>query len=509
MDAIRPVSFGLLILAAGALFSRLATVAVLAPPSQPEFAYEHGEIARNIVAGRGFSARFLGCEGPTSQQAPFYPLALAGAFWLFGGDTAPSILTFQLAQCVAGTALVLATAWVAWLLVPGRPAVGWLAGAIAAVFPAHLYMVTHIQVAVWAALALTLLMGVSLSLPARVPWTAAILSGTLGGLLLLIDPILALALPPVAWAYFQADRPATQSPRRKIVRRMGRLAVMAAITIVLLAPWIWRNRRVHGEFVFVKSTFGYAFWQGNNPQSLGTDKLPKRSVEAIRTRHDGSLRRANQALWEARHETLYIDDVLLKPSGYREFAGLSEPARSRLLGRRAWNYVCEHPRAYLERCARRLRYFLLFDETNPKAASRIYRATTVGWLAFTAIGLWSWRRRWRVAAAPLAIFALVTAFHTLVITSARFRIPIEPLSLTWTAQGLLTLVDWRWSNIVSIPWRRERTTVIRTDTSTSTANTSPAPTRQRAGAASRRTVARPATPSAKLDATWSHRDSHS
>ena len=41
----------------------------------------------------------------------------------------------------------------------------------------------------------------------------------------------------------------------------------------------------------------------------------------MRQQHDGTLAGMDRALWEARHETLYIDDVLLKPTGYREFAG--------------------------------------------------------------------------------------------------------------------------------------------------------------------------------------------
>src|SRR5262249_6710353 len=51
------------------------------------------------------------------------------------------------------------------------------------------------------------------------------------------------------------------------------LATMLFTAAVVLAPWTIRNALVHREFVFVKSTFGYAFWQGNCALSEGTDKV--------------------------------------------------------------------------------------------------------------------------------------------------------------------------------------------------------------------------------------------
>src|SRR5690606_5301365 len=48
------------------------------------FTYEHGEIAENLLAGRGFTVRFLGGEGPTSQQAPAYPILLAAIYAALG-----------------------------------------------------------------------------------------------------------------------------------------------------------------------------------------------------------------------------------------------------------------------------------------------------------------------------------------------------------------------------------------------------------------------------------------
>ena len=417
----------LILLGLLALGLRVGVVAVLWGEHAGPVGFEHDEIARNLLSGKGFTVEFLGHEGPTSQQAPFYPIYLAGVYGCFGAGTAASILAVQLLQCLAGTAVVLAVVWLSWSLLPDKRLVGWLAGLGAAVYPTHLYMVTHLQVAVWAALLLTLLLAVTVSPRWRATRNGAILAGVLAGMLLLVEPILALALPIAAVVFWTAE------PRRFGRTAFAHAALMAGVAAVLISPWLVRNRLVHGEFVFIKSTFGYALWQANNELSWGTDKVPKASSEDIRHEHDDTLAGMDRALWEARHEAIYIDNFLLTPADYIRLGQLSEPQRSRDLGRQARSFIGAHPGRYAGLCLQRLRYFLLFDETNPKAANRLYRAATAAWLMLGLVGLlasWPQRRRlWPT----YAIVGLVTLFHALVITGVRFRIPIEPITFVWAS----------------------------------------------------------------------------
>jgi hypothetical protein len=435
--AVSRSTVGLWLLAVVALVLRVAIVMVLGFGGEGPRTYEHGEIAANLVAGRGFTVTFLGAEGPTSQQAPFYPVLLAGAYWLFG-QTTTALAAMELLQCLAGTALVLCIVRLAWSLFPQQPGVGWLAGICAAVYPPHLYMVTHIQVVTWAALSLTLLLAIVASRRWAGTWSGAMLAGAVAGWLLLVEPILALALPVVGLWFLLRSRQVqpSQGPWRALTQSF----LLALVAALIVAPWLARNVRVHGQFVFIKSTFGYAFWQGNNAGSWGTDKLPRPAAEALRNTHDGSLAGMNQALWNARHKTLYIDDVLLKPSDYAELKTLSEPARSELLFARAMSDVRRDPSGYLVRCLRRLRYFLLFDDTNPKAANNVYRASTIIWLMLTLIGAIGCGRRWKTLWPLGAIFLIVTLFHALTITSARFRMPLEPLTFVWSATALAPLL---------------------------------------------------------------------
>lgn len=158
-----PAALGWLLVLALALGLRVGAVAWLDSAERRAAAYEHGRIAENLVAGRGFTITFLGVEGPTSQQAPLYPLMLAGLYTAFAPAAPEAHLAMQLLQCLAGTALVACVVWCVRIFLPGRPAAAWVAGAGAAVYPPHVYMVTHLQVAVWVALLLALAVCVACS----------------------------------------------------------------------------------------------------------------------------------------------------------------------------------------------------------------------------------------------------------------------------------------------------------------------------------------------------------
>ena len=450
----RSVPATLLALAVLAFALRVSAVLALDAWRDP-FTYEHGEIAKNLLAGRGFSVEFLGVDGATAQQAPFYPMLLAAAYRLFGIDRPAAFLAVQILQCLAGAVTAVAVVWLGWSLLPGR-AGGWIAGLAVAVHPVQIYMVTHLQVVAWATLVLTVLLAASFSLRFR-GTRGAVFCGLLLGILLLIEPIFAVIAPIVALHRWLVTRRSGGTPappkhlpplplgevgrgsgrvrgaRRAGFQAIASVGIMTTATCLVVAPWIWRNDRTFGEVVFIKSTFGYAFWQGNNPHSWGTDKVKKATVEQLRRSHDGTPRAVHQAAWEARHETLYVDHLALSDEDRLDLARYEEPQRCRQLGRRAWRYILDNPGRYLQLCGIRLRYFLLFDETNPKAAHILYRGATILWLALCLAGIWYSRPYWHRLWPTFAVFAAVMIFHVLTIVSARFRIPLEPMTMVWVA----------------------------------------------------------------------------
>ena len=431
-----------------AIAVRVAAVLVLRNHEVARSTYEHGEIAANLLRGRGFSIDFLGRDGPTSQQAPIYPLLVAGAYAIGGIETPRALLLLELGQSVLGGLLVWGVMRLTRRIAPQSPALPAAAGFIAAVHPTLIYAATHVQVAGLAATLLvwTLDWGYRTG-ESRRTGEAAITGGFLA-LLALTDPILSLAMIGIACAVRQGCRGVTDGWCRTV-----RLCCWTmAVGLLGISPWLVRNHRVHGEFVAIKSTFGYAFWQGNCRLSEGTDKVRRASVEAIERGGPSSLdlRRLsglNRVLWEARHEAGYIDDIALTPADKKWLGRFSEPERSRILFRRALAELAADPWRYPLLCLRRLRYFVLFDETNPKSRPMVYRVPHAGLTVLAIAGLVlagpaGRRRLWPT----IAVAGAIAIFHTLTIVSARFHIPIEPLMAIWSAAALTrwaTALAWR------------------------------------------------------------------
>ncbi len=408
--------------------ARAAAVLALQSHLVPHSTFEHGEIAANLLAGRGFSVEFLGADGPTSQQAPLYPLLVAAAYAVGGVGTPRALLILELGQALLGGWLVAETIRLARSIAPGRKWVAIAGGLIVAVHPTLVYAATHVQVA---GLASVLLVGTLARAYESRTTRDAFLVGLWLAALMLTDPILGLVAPGLVWAMGRGGGSRWQGFGWKPVAAMGLAAALG------ISPWVARNAVVHGEFVPIKSTFGYAFWQGNCRLSRGTDKVVRASVETALSRDTGSLRDLNATLWAARHEAGYIDDIALTRADYRMLGAVTEPERSRILFRRALRELKDDPGRYASLCLRRLRYFVLFDETNPKTRNRLYRAAHLGLSTVALLGLLLAPRDVRRRLGPtLLTVGLIAGFHALTIVSARFHLPIEPLMAVWAASGL-------------------------------------------------------------------------
>jgi hypothetical protein len=473
------------VLIAIAIVSRIGAVWVLQSHLVPRSTYEHGEIASNLLAGRGFAIKFLGADGPTSQQAPVYPAIVAAAYAIGGIETPRSLFLLETGQSVLGGLLVLGVLHLCRSLVPGRKWMAWTAGLVVALHPTLVYAATHVQVATLATTLLTWTMAWAYQTGASVRRRDALITGGLLGLLTLTDPILALSAVGVIWAIWQTG----SGIPRDLRRSLGLIVVVVIVSLISISPWLVRNALVHGEFVAIKSTFGYAFWQGNCALSEGTDKVVRPSVEHMLDRdpaestqsglngklsgrrdvgltsdfdelsrvasstrlsspksvesesptYGSTLSGLNRTLWEARHEAGYLDDIALTKADFRLLGSVSEPERSRILFSRAISDLKADPVRYVRLCLRRLRYFIFFDETNPKTRVLAYRVPHVMLTGFALIGLLLTPPSVRKRLGPtIAAVALIALFHSLTIVSTRFHIPIEPLLAIWGAAGLVS-----------------------------------------------------------------------
>ncbi len=447
-QASRRVGLWLLFLAAAAV--RLTVVLTARSYLLPNVWYEYGEIAANLLNGNGFSVEFLGRFGPTASQAPVYPFLVATAYKLFGVHNAAAILWIQVSQAILGACLPIVIASICWHALPEYRVIGWASGAFAAIHPTLVYAVTHVQpitlLAVEAALLLLCgfrIAGLDASVSRRGLIVRAIVLGSLGGLTLLTDPIHALVIlsalvTAVLW------RPARSVTRLPLSRRLWAAGVALIVSALCVAPWCLRNYLVFDRFVPIKSTFGYAFWQGNHPRSWGTDKVPRAEADDLVATFTGGLRDLATTIWKARHETRYIDDMVLTREDRARLAQMAEPDRCRWLLARAMAYIRTNPSHYVKLTLQRLRYFLLFDETNPRTRLLPYRAYHAVFVVLTLLGLWHGRSLGRRLWPLVLAYGAVCLFHSLTIVSIRFRIPVEAFQGVYASVGLLALLGFRW-----------------------------------------------------------------
>ena len=212
-----------------------------------------------------------------------------------------------------------------------------------------MYAATHVQVASLATTLLVWTLALAYETGATGRSRHAVYTGLLLALLALTDPILALVSLGILCVLWQSTDP---TPGR-LPRVLRLLVIVAATGLAGILPWLVRGALVHGEFVAIKSTFGYAFWQGNCSLSEGTDKVRRRSADRVLEqgrRQDTGLRDWNRTLWKARHEAGYLDDIALSSDDYRLLGSVSEPERSRILFRRALAELQADPDRFRRLC---------------------------------------------------------------------------------------------------------------------------------------------------------------
>ena len=252
-----------------------------------------------MAEGKGFSFAFDGPPGqatPTSQQAPLVSYVLWVGYVLWGIESQPSFWFVLIVQAVVSSLGVLALAEAAFRA-SGRQRVGWSVGGLVALYPPYVASVCHVQAVTWNLSALAflllgwLLIREGVTRNGVICFAGASLVGwhadpIVGGVSLAL--LLALWIPPsTSW---------------KVVVSTGLLIVVGIL------PWSIRNYVVHGQFVMVKDSFWYVFWQGNTIASHGTDKIPP-AREEMRRVLSQSIESSVQQAQQIREGNLHRFDV--------------------------------------------------------------------------------------------------------------------------------------------------------------------------------------------------------
>ena len=295
--------------------SNKQVMAVQANEKDFDFGFEMGRIGRSLAQGQGFSNPFNETTGATAWEPPLYPFLIAGVFRVFGIYSRTSALVllslnsiFSALTCIPifliatrcfSEKVAVWTSWT-WALLPS--VIFWCTRwvwetSLAALLLAMIF---------W----LTIEMGdLDLSRKDRLkPWLQF---GLLWGVAALTNTALLSFLPVSGlWVWYH---------RAKLGKRSLSGVILASVIFaVCITPWLVRNHRTLGQFVFIRSNFGAELRLGNGPGANGTwmDYLhPTKNVFAMRRyRELGEL----AYVAERKREALaYIRE------DYARFAGLS------------------------------------------------------------------------------------------------------------------------------------------------------------------------------------------
>jgi 4-amino-4-deoxy-L-arabinose transferase-like glycosyltransferase len=398
-----------------ALVVRLAAAVATGGLWDPEL-FEYSAIARNMLAGQGFTYGHMGMVYH-SYSPPLYPWILAAGMWLTG-----SIVPVMLLQAVAGAALASIAAAVA-----GRLFGGWMAavaaGALVAFHPGLVYYnATKAHPLTFDAFFFTLAVFLLLRLAERPGTRRALEFGVVVGVGALSRSTLVILLPVAGlWLLASAARPA----RLDAVR----LAVVAGLcAAAVIVPWTIRTSLQHGRFVFMLTTDSEVFWRGNNPNATGHSYIDAEHIVL------------NALPPDAMQELLRQPDELAQAEWFQE---------------RANTYIRENPATFVRMT---LLKFVYFWSYSPQTGVLYPRGWLAAYLAYYAVsvllalaGIWTLAHagsRAIVQGAVVGGFLLaLSGLQSLYYVEGRHRWAVEPLLLAFSGGGAAALAQRRYSPV--------------------------------------------------------------
>ena len=389
---------GLVLLPMLALVVRLAYDAT--QPNRIVVTYEadpltYDQIARNLLAGKGFSgASFYyppNTEFPTAFWDPLYPAFLAALYWLFG----PSVLVVRVVQAMLGAMAVALTFLLARRL--AGPLAALLAAALSAVYPFFVYYAAQLltETLFMALMVGAFVAGYRAQDTARLRWF--VLQGAVTGLAALCRAeafVFGLALIP--WLALRSVRPWR---RRATFAAAG----WAALLLVML-PWGIRNQVTHGQLILTTTKLGYNVYKYYHPSMTADQTVP------------------------------------VVP--YPDLDDLTEPQREAVMRREGIRFMLADPPRTLWFMANKLA--LLFKLTPSNEVNRKYALVSVAsygvLLPFMVAGLVMAFRRGGDWLPVVAYVLFSVATKAAVFAGIRLRMQIEPFLIVLAAAALVEVI---------------------------------------------------------------------
>lgn len=389
-----------------ALLLRLgAQVALRAYAHAETFEYE--DIARNLLAGRGYVYDTGGITYLAAVSSPLYVYLTAGLYALTGHSATAMLLL----QAIGGAVTAVLAAWLAARVFDVQA--GWIAGVLVAADPSLAVYAARLHPLTFDALGFLGVICACIALRQRPRWVQTAAIGALVGLASLTRTTV-LSFLPIVLIWLSRCRGV----------RLVSLASAALIVVAVLiyAPWPIRNSLALGEPVPASSESTEWMWRGMNPNATGSSYTP-----------DG--RTMLQAA----------------PEEFRaRIAAANESERITIYREAATDFARAHPLDAVRLYATKVKSFWFGSETTgflyPAAWTVIYTAWYAAMLVLALAGIWvAWSPR-RAASAPAdrsaAVVLIVLALLLVCLGQAAFyvegrhRLAVEPLLLVLSGGGL-------------------------------------------------------------------------
>jgi 4-amino-4-deoxy-L-arabinose transferase-like glycosyltransferase len=354
-----------------------------------DFGFEMGRIGRSLAQGQGFSNPFNETSGSTAWEPPLYPLLIGGVFRVFGVYSRASAMALLSLNSIFSALTCIPIFLIAKRCFDERVAV-WSAWTWA-LLPSVIFWCTRW---VWetslAALLLAVIFWLTLTMDEKDGWTPWLQFGLLWGVAGLTNTSL-LAFLPVSGIWVWYHRAKLGKPS------LGGVILASVFFAACVTPWLVRNYRTFGQFVFIRSNFGAELRLGNGTGADGT------WMDYLHPTKDASEMHRYVALGELayvaerkREAMVYIRE------DYGRFAGISL--------RRFIYYWGGIPKV---------------SETRVLSFFRIFLFSASSVLAFCGLGRalqkhkpGAWLFFWMILAYPLVYY--------FVFPHPRYRHPIEP-----------------------------------------------------------------------------------
>jgi 4-amino-4-deoxy-L-arabinose transferase-like glycosyltransferase len=274
------------------------------------FGWEMGRIAASLASGHGFSSPFGPPTGPTAWEPPFYPYLMAGVFQIFGIYSKASAFVLLVLNSVFSALTCVPIFLIAKRMFSDKVAVG--AAWAWALLPNVMFWCTR---AVWetslSAMLLATVFWLALTLEDRDGWLPWVEFGVLWGLIALNGTSLLSFLPAAGlWAWYRRAKKGKWS--------LAGVLLASVVFFACITPWLLRNYRTFGQFIFIRDNFGAELRLGNGNGSDGTLML------YLDPPHDSYAMRQFQTMGELNYIAMRKQQALSYiKADYARFASLS------------------------------------------------------------------------------------------------------------------------------------------------------------------------------------------